>query len=94
MNKTAIKNFAIWARNTLIKDTMYKARLVGVSADGIQEPLPNSTKDMQFFDIGTDTPYSISGSAIPQRRSFVTALRQKAAQSPCKLCRIERGKGG
>lgn len=81
MNKTAIKNFAIWARNTLIKDTMYKARLVGVSADGIQEPLPNSTKDMQFFDIGTDTPYSISGSAIPQRRSFVTALRQKAAQS-------------
>lgn len=81
MNKTAIKNFAIWARNTLIKDTMYKARLVGVSADGIQEPLPNSTKDMQFFDVGTDTPYSISGSAIPQRRSFVTALRQKAAQS-------------
>lgn len=81
MNKTAIKNFAIWARNTLIKDTMYKARLLGVSADGIQEPLPNSTKDMQFFDVGTDTPYSISGSAVQQRRGFVTALRQKAAQS-------------
>ena len=81
MNKTAIKNFAIWARNTLIKDTMYKARLVGVSADGMQEPLPNSTKDMQFFDVGTDTPYSISGPAVQQRRSFVTVLRQKAAQS-------------
>lgn len=81
MNKKAIKNFAIWARNTLIKDTMYKARLLGVSAEGIQEPLPNSTKDMQFFDVGTDTPYSISGSAVSQRRSFVTALRQKAAQS-------------
>lgn len=81
MNKTAIKSFAIWARNTLIKDTMYKARLLGVSADGIQEPLPNSTKDMQFFDVGTDTPYSISGSAVQQRRGFVTALRQKAAQS-------------
>lgn len=81
MNKTAIKNFAIWARNTLINDTMYKARLVGVSDDGIQEPLPNSTKDMQFFDVGTDTPYGISGPAVQQRRSFVTALRQKAAQS-------------
>ena len=81
MNKTAIKNFAIWARNTLIKDTMYKARLVGVSADGMQEPLPNSTKAMQFFDVGTDTPYSISGPAVQQRRSFVTVLRQKAAQS-------------
>ena len=28
MNKTAIKNFAIWARNKLIADVSYDARLI------------------------------------------------------------------
>lgn len=31
MNKTAIKNFAVWARNKLIADITYKAGLIGVS---------------------------------------------------------------
>ena len=30
MNKTAIKNFAIWARNKLIADVSYAARLIGI----------------------------------------------------------------
>lgn len=29
MNKTAIKNFAIWARNKLISDISYRAGLIG-----------------------------------------------------------------
>ena len=32
MNKTAIKNFAIWARNKLIADVSYDARLIGITA--------------------------------------------------------------
>ena len=36
MDKTAIKNFAIWARNKLISDTMNKASLLGISEAGIQ----------------------------------------------------------
>ena len=35
MNKTAIKNFAIWARNKLIADVSYDARLIGITEDGI-----------------------------------------------------------
>lgn len=40
MNKTAIKNFAIWARNKLIADIQYRAGLMGITADGIKDPLP------------------------------------------------------
>ena len=36
MNKTAIKNFAVWARNKLIADITYKAGLIGVSENGIR----------------------------------------------------------
>ena len=42
MNKTAIKNFAIWARNKLIADVSYDARLIGITEDGIAKPLPQS----------------------------------------------------
>ena len=53
MNKTAIKNFAIWARNKLIADIQYRAGLMGITADGIKDPLPQSTGTMEFYDIGT-----------------------------------------
>ena len=55
MNKTAIKNFAVWARRKLISEITYKAGLLGVTEKGAAEPLPQSTKDLQFFDIGTKT---------------------------------------
>ena len=64
MNKTAIKNFAIWARNKLIADVSYDARLIGITEDGIAKPLPQSFGGTQFFDIGTAEPYSISGEAV------------------------------
>ena len=43
MNKTAIKNFAIWARNKLIADICYRAGLMGITEKGIADPLPQST---------------------------------------------------
>ena len=49
MNKTAIKNFAIWARNKLIADVSYDARLIGITEDGIVKPLPQSFGGTQFF---------------------------------------------
>jgi hypothetical protein len=81
MNKTAIKNFAIWARNKLMDDMAYKAGLLGVSADGIAEPLPQSTAAMQFIDIGTDTPYRVEGAAVRQRQKFVDYIHQKEADT-------------
>ena len=80
MNKSAIKNFAIWARNKLIADIMYKAGLLGISEKEIKEPLPQSTKDVQFFDIGTKEPYSISGVEIKQREALAEKIRVKCLE--------------
>ena len=81
MNKTAIKNFAIWARNKLIADIHYRAGLLGITAEGIANPLPQSTGDTEFYDIGTAEPYSIHGQAVKQRKRLVELLNKKAEES-------------
>ena len=81
MNKTDIKNFAIWARNKLIADIQYRAGLMGITADGIKDPLPQSTGTMEFYDIGTSEPYAITGEAIPQRKKLVEIIRKKENDS-------------
>ena len=85
MNKTAIKNFAIWARNKLIADVSYDARLIGITEDGIAKPLPQSFGGTQFFDIGTTEPYSISGEAVRQRDKLVEVIRQKEKDTDYKI---------
>ncbi len=77
MNKTAIKNFAIWARRKLISDISYKAGTLGISENGIAEPLPQSTRDLQFFDIGTKNYAEVSGVAIEQRNALASVIRAK-----------------
>ena len=81
MNKTAIKNFAIWARKKLIADISYKAGLLGITEKGIKSPLLQSTQTVQFFDIGIKEPSSISGIEIPQRKKLVEEIERKAKQS-------------
>ena len=81
MNKTVIKNFAIWARNKLIADIQYRAGLMGITADCIKDPLPQSTGTMEFYDIGTSEPYAITGDAIPQRKKLVEVIRKKEKDS-------------
>ncbi len=81
MNKTAIKNFAIWARNKLIADIIYKAGLLGITEKGIKSPLPQSTQTVQFFDIGTKEPSSVTGVEIQQRKKLVEEIESKAKQS-------------
>lgn len=77
MNKSEIKTFAIWARNKLIADSVYKASLLGITENGIQNPLPQSTSDAQLFDIGMKEPYAITGQEIDQRRKLVAAIKNK-----------------
>lgn len=84
MNKTAIKNFAVWARKKLIADICYRAQLLGITKEGIKDSLPQSTGSVQFFDIGTAQPYSIGGAAILQRAHLADAIRQKAQESDYK----------
>ncbi len=81
MDKTAIKNFAIWARNALIRNTKDKCGLVGIREEGIQNPLPQSTAEIQFFDAGTGTPSSITGKQITQRDALVQKIREKERDS-------------
>lgn len=81
MNKTAIKNFAVWARNKLIADITYKAGLIGVSENGIAQPLPQSSKDLQFFDIGTKDYTQVAGAEIGQRNALVRAIQEKESTS-------------
>ena len=84
MNKTAIKNFAVWARNKLITDITYKAGLIGVSEKGIAQPLPQSSKDLQFFDIGTKDYAQVAGADMEQRKALVRAIQDKESTSDYK----------
>ena len=84
MNKSAIKNFAIWARNKLIADISYRAGLIGITAEGISTALSQSTADTEFYDIKTDKPYSIAKEKIEQRRKLVEVIRKKEKDSDYK----------
>lgn len=80
MNKTALKNFAIWARKKLISDITYSAGLLAVNENSIGEPLPQSRSDLQLFDIGTKDYAEVKGERISQRNSLVSAIRAKAEE--------------
>lgn len=81
MNKTAIRNFAVWARNKLINDVTYRAGLMGVTANGIADPLPQSTDNMHFFDIGMSEPYQITAEEMKQRKGLVEIIKRKEKDS-------------
>ncbi len=81
MNKTAIKSFAIWARNKLIADICYRAGLMGITEKGIADALPQSTREAEFYDFGATEPYLVAGEAIKQRRQLVEVIRDKEKDS-------------
>ncbi len=84
MNKTAIKNFAVWARRKLISEITYKAGLIGINEKGILQPLPISTGNIQFFDIGTGKPNEIADHEIKQRNALIKRIREKESTSDYK----------
>lgn len=81
MDKTVIKNYAIWARTKLIEDIKYKASLLGITEKVVADALPQSTTQEQYFDIGTREPYAIRGVQIAQRQSLAEAIKKKAQES-------------
>lgn len=84
MNKTAIKNFAIWARRKLISDITYKAGLIGINEKNILQPLSISTDNVQFFDIGTGKATEISNHEIKQRNALISRIKEKESTSDYK----------
>lgn len=81
IDKTAIKNFAVYARNKLINDIKNKAAMIGVTESGIQKPLSTSTGNLQLFDIGIQEPYRIEGKAIEQRNGLIRELDNRTQGS-------------
>ena len=76
MNKTAIRNFATWARITLQEAMRQRVGLLGITPSDIKEPLPASTPEIQYFDLGTGTPVSVEGPAIRVRKKLTERLLQ------------------
>ena len=81
MNKTAIKNFAVWARTKLIDDISRKAFSLGITDKGIAPELSQSTADMKFYDIGTKEYAKVSGKDISTRSALAAAIREKERKS-------------
>ncbi len=81
MNKSAIKNFAVWARNRLMNDVKTITGMYGITEKGISDPLPASTSQIQYFDIGTKQPVSLTGEDITSRKNIANSLKQAAEKS-------------
>lgn len=81
MNKTAIKNFAVWARKKLRTDIQTRAGLIGITEKGILQPLSASTREVQYFDVGSANPVALTGKNIENRRRLVEKLEKDAASS-------------
>ena len=84
MDKTAIKNFAIWARKKLREEIITRAGFLGITEMGIQQPLEASSSEIQYFDIGADKPVSIRGREIQQRKNLADKLSSEAKKSDYK----------
>ena len=82
MNKTAIKNFAIWARNKLIADISYKAGLLGITDKEIHKPA-QVAQGVEFYSIDKSgvLQYEVKGKEIEQRRHLAEKITEKARQS-------------
>ena len=74
MNKTAIKNFAVWARQKLIADIKYKTKMLGIDENGIAEPEPHSDADTLILNIAGNIKQFHQKGITGRRNSLASAL--------------------
>lgn len=84
MNKTAIKNFAIWARTKLRSDIKIRAGFLGINEGGIATPLPASTPEIKYFEVGSAQPIALSGENLRNRDKIAEKLSKKAKETDYK----------
>lgn len=75
MDKTAIKNFAVWARRKLIEDIRQKAFEIGISEKEIKKPQVE-TSDTMIIDGRT-----LNKTEMAQRRSLVSRINEKGYEN-------------
>lgn len=75
MDKNVIKSFAVESRRQMIESVKYQASLIGITAEGINEPI--STADgMETYDYGAGT-HTIFDEDIIKRKSLVREVKNK-----------------
>ena len=76
INKPAIRNFSIQARNILIKSAVTEAGFYGVTKDGIQDPIQKGL-DFEVYETLAGTEKRIYGPDLRRRANLAAAVRQK-----------------
>lgn len=75
MDINAIKIFATESRRQLIESVKYQASLIGITAEGISEPI-SKAEGMETYDYGAGT-YSIFDEDILKRKNLVREINNK-----------------
>ncbi|WP_125770446.1 BREX-1 system adenine-specific DNA-methyltransferase PglX [Companilactobacillus furfuricola] len=78
MDKNAIKRFAINARTELLKSVKGQASLIGIIEKGIEEKLPTSTSEIEYY---VDDSYPLIGKDIQKRKKLVNELNSRAKKN-------------
>ena len=76
INKSAIRNFSIQARNILMKSAVTEAGFYGVTKDQIKNPVQKGP-DFEVYETLAGTEKRIFGPEIRRRANLVAAIRQK-----------------
>ena len=76
INKSAIRNFSIQARNILMKSAVTEAGFYGVTKDQIKNPIQKGP-DFEVYETLAGTEKRIFGPDIRRRANLVAAIRQK-----------------
>ena len=76
INKSAIRNISIQARNILMKSAVTEAGFYGVTKDQIKNPIQKGS-DFEVYETLAGTEKRIFGSDIRRRANLVAAIRQK-----------------
>lgn len=75
MDKNAIKSFAIESRRQMIESVKYQASLIGITAEGINEPI-SKADGMETYDFGAGT-YTLFDEDIQKRENLVKEVKNK-----------------
>lgn len=84
MNKAKLKKFAIYSREKLIEDIKNKSMLIGITEEGINSPLSESTQDMLVFDIGEIETHKIYGQDVRKYKKLTIELEKKQEETDYK----------
>ena len=83
MDKTQLKNFAIWARRRLIEDIKRKAEIIGITENGIQDEAEVSTNGLQIFEVNGQVN-KLYGKDIEKRKSLIEQIKLKEEETDYK----------